>query len=155
MNERPGFRRPRILPPAWLALALSAMFALDRWLPLAALPLPARVPMALLFIAVGFGMLATAIVAFLRARTGLIPFSESTALVTSGFYRVTRNPMYLGMVLLLIGSAIWLGSLGAWLPVPPFVWIIRERFIRPEERFLRDIHGAPYDDYCRKVRRWI
>ena len=63
--------------------------------------------------------------------------------------------MYLGMVLLLLGVAIALGSLGAWLPIPVFVWIIQARFIVGEERFLEQTFGEPYVAYKRAVRRWL
>lgn len=92
---------------------------------------------------------------FLKAGTGLLPFSEATTLVTGGLYRITRNPMYLGMAGLLTGLAILLGSLGAFVPVVAFIWIIDHQFIRNEERFLLDAFGAQYHDYMRKVRRWI
>jgi Phospholipid methyltransferase len=76
---------------------------------------------AWLLVAAGIGIAAVAVGAFKRAGTGIVPFDPATALVTGGLYRYTRNPMYPGMVLLLVGVAIALGSLGAWLPIPVFV----------------------------------
>jgi protein-S-isoprenylcysteine O-methyltransferase Ste14 len=76
-------------------------------------------------------------------------------LVTSGWYRITRNPMYLGMVVVLCGVALMAGSVGAWLPLPAFIAVIHYRFIRGEERFLEEIFGQPYRDYRARVRRWI
>jgi protein-S-isoprenylcysteine O-methyltransferase Ste14 len=92
---------------------------------------------------------------FKVADTGLEPFSEATVLVTGGFFRVTRNPMYMGMFLMLAGVAILMGSVGAVLPVPVFVLIIRNNFVLAEERFMESVFGQPYLDYKSKVRRWI
>ena len=85
----------------------------------------------------------------------MIPFERATALVTSGSFRFTRNPMYHGMALLLFGVAVLLGSAGALLPIPVFVWIIQMRFIRGEERFLEGLFGKDYVVYKSRVRRWI
>jgi protein-S-isoprenylcysteine O-methyltransferase Ste14 len=76
-------------------------------------------------------------------------------LVVGGFYRYTRNPMYLGMVTALLGVAILLGTLSAFLPIPIFVWIIQKQFIEGEERFLEEIFGGQYLAYKGKVRRWL
>ena len=63
--------------------------------------------------------------------------------------------MYLGLVLVLLGVAVALGTLGAFLPIPLFVWIIQKRFIEGEERFLTEIFGDEYLAYRRRVRRWL
>jgi protein-S-isoprenylcysteine O-methyltransferase Ste14 len=75
--------------------------------------------------------------------------------VTNGWFRYTRNPMYLGIVLGCVGLAILLGSLGAWLPLPEFILILRVRFIRGEEALLEDTFGEEYLRYKSKVRRWL
>ena len=85
----------------------------------------------------------------------MVPFEPSTVLVTEGAFRFTRNPMYLGLVLLLAGIAIALGSVGALLPIPVFVWIIQAWFILGEERFLEEIFGEAYLAYKSRVRRWL
>ena len=153
--SRFGFKKPRIFPPVWLVIALLAMLALDRWLPLVqVLPEGASVA-GWLLIAVGVALAIIATAGFRRARTGIIPFSESTSLVTSGLYRHTRNPMYLGMALVLAGVAVKLGSLSAWIPLPLFMAVIQRQFIRNEETFLSGIYGEEYLEYKRRVRRWI
>ncbi|MEJ8568153.1 methyltransferase family protein [Elongatibacter sediminis] len=155
MNAPAPFRKPRILPPMWLALTALAMVALDRWLPLAQ-PVGEHGPLLfIIFLIPALVILAWSVAAFLRVRTGLVPFSESTALVTTGLYRFSRNPMYLAMVLLLIAGAFRLGSVGAWLPIPVFAWIIHHRFILNEERFLESVHGEDFRVYCGRVRRWL
>jgi len=92
---------------------------------------------------------------FKQADTGLEPFSEATTLVTGGFFRITRNPMYMGLFLILAGVAVLMGSIGALLPVPVFVLIIRNNFVLGEERFMESVFGQHYLDYKSKVRRWI
>ena len=148
-------KKRRILPPVWLVLTLMAEYALHRWLPLTELLAAPWKYSGVVLMLLGIAMAATAANLFKRADTPVIPFERSTALVTTGWFRFTRNPMYLGMVLLLIGVAITLGSLGAWLPIPVFVAIIRLNFIRGEERFLSEIFGDPYRQYQQRVRRWL
>ena len=150
-----GFSKPRIFPPIWLAIAFIAMAALDRWLPLAHVFTGGASLPAWLVMAAGLAVVLIAANGFRRARTGIVPFSESTSLVTSGIYRYTRNPMYLGMVLILAGLAIKLGSLSAWIPIPVFVIVIQRQFIRNEELFLSGIYGDEFLEYKRRVRRWI
>lgn len=76
-------------------------------------------------------------------------------LVTGGFFRYTRNPMYLGMVLLILGAAMLYGTAGALLPAPFFAWIIQRNFIRAEERFMEAAFGEEYLAYKKSVRRWL
>jgi protein-S-isoprenylcysteine O-methyltransferase Ste14 len=145
----------RVLPPVWLLLALAASFALDRWYPVVRLvqaPWKYSGYAPLLF---GALMSITAATAFRRAGTPVVPFEPSTALVTGGWFRLTRNPMYLGLSLILLGVAMIDGTLGAFLPLPVFVAILHFRFIRAEERFLEGIFGERYRAYRTQVRRWI
>lgn len=153
--SRFGFKKPRIFPPVWLLLSLLALVALDRWLPVAQLyPAWPRWTNWLVVIP-GLTLIVIAIRGFKKADTGAIPFSKSTALVTGGIYRYTRNPMYLGMALILAGVALRLGSLSAWLPVAFFVFIIQRQFIRNEEIFLTAIYGDEFRQYCQRVRPWL
>ena len=103
----------------------------------------------------GIAMAAIPAGAFKKAGTGIKPFDEATFLVQTGFYRFTRNPMYLGMFLMLTGVAILMGSVGAALPVLLFVVIIRNNFVLAEERFLEASFGQQYLIYKSSVRRWL
>ena len=80
---------------------------------------------------------------------------QASTLVTSGVYRFTRNPMYVGILLLLAAVAAHLGSVLALLGLPAFVFWIGRFQIAPEERALRAKFGSAYDDYTRAVRRWL
>ena len=92
---------------------------------------------------------------FSRAKTGVIPFRNVSTLVTGGIYRYTRNPMYLGMSLVLLGCAVTVGASVALLVPLVFAVIIELRFIRQEEAMLRDIFPEQFAAYCGRVRRWI
>jgi len=148
-------RKRKIVPPVYLFMTLAAMAALHRFMPIAQLLTVPYTHAGWLLVAAGIGIPVVAVRAFERAGTGIVPFDPATALITGGLYRYTRNPMYLGMVLLLVGVAIALGSLGAWLPIPVFVWIIQASFIVGEERFLEQTFGESYVAYKRCVRRWL
>jgi protein-S-isoprenylcysteine O-methyltransferase Ste14 len=92
---------------------------------------------------------------FLRAGTPLEPWQTPTALVATGPYRFTRNPMYLGLTLCLIGFALWLGTVTPAMLLPVFVALLTLGFVRPEERRLEQRFGESYRAYKARVRRWI
>ena len=92
---------------------------------------------------------------FHRLRTAIIPFKPASRLVTSGIYRWTRNPMYLGMVLLYAGVAVLFDSLLALLLLAPVIVIIRMYVISREEAYLERTFGDEYRAYKARVRRWI
>ena len=98
-----------------------------------------------------------AIHGFRRAKTTVNPLhpGKATQLVVGGVFRLSRNPMYLGILVVLIGWAIWIGSFYNVALIALFVYYITEFQIRPEEEVLRPLFGEAYADYCSKVRRWI
>src|SRR5207248_954816 len=112
-------------PPVYVGVSVAVMFVLDVFAPLVRLLAPpvswAGLPIAVF----GAAMTVTAAQQFRRAGTGLRPGTEATALVQQGWFRRTRNPMYLGMSLLLLGIALCLGTLGPLLVVPVFIVLIR------------------------------
>jgi len=87
--------------------------------------------------------------------TSVKPFEPTSVLIVDGPFRFSRNPMYLGMVLILAGIALALGTLSPWLVVPVFMWQIMRRFIVAEEAKLAAAFGNRYIEYRRKVRRWL
>ena len=148
-------KNPLDLPPVYLVLSMAAMGMLHFGFPIAQpIAEPYRYAGAVLIgLATALGFWAVGL--FRRARTGVVPFSEATTLVTRGPYRFTRNPMYLAMAGILVGTAIWLGSLTPWLVLPAFMRIIAERFIAREEAMLEGVFGEPYRQYKAAVRRWL
>ena len=142
-------------PPVWLVLGLIAIFVLDQYFPLARFTGNAAMAVGSAAIFAGLLLLVLAGGSFKQADTDMIPFRDVRALVTGGVYRFTRNPMYLGMALILLGTACTTGvASGLAVPVA-FMIIIETRFIRPEEAMLRAQFGEDFDDYCRRVRRWL
>lgn len=150
-----GRPRRRVWPPVYFLLALAAMVALHFFAPLVTLLRPPASYAGVLLAGAGLRTVLGAANLFTRHRTTLKPFEHSTALVTEGAYRLSRNPMYLGMILLLLGVAVLLGTLAPFLPIPPLAWILHRRFVRPEEAILAKRFGEEYAAYCNKVRRWL
>lgn len=147
----------RIPPPLVAVLFVVAMWACARWLPVLDLSFPGQGLATGLFVAAGLGVIGFAIVQFARARTTIDPLhpAAASALVSDGVFRLTRNPMYLGMALVLAGLALRLGDGGSALLVAGFVATITRFQIAPEERALRAHFGEEFEAYTRKVRRWI
>jgi protein-S-isoprenylcysteine O-methyltransferase Ste14 len=108
------------------------------------------------FLVVGGAAVAfTGIRRFWRARTTVLPFGGTTQLVTTGIYRFTRNPMYLGMALAYVGCAMLVNSVWCVLFLPVALTLAYVLAIRPEERYLTGKFGEAYRRYCADVRRWI
>ena len=108
-----------------------------------------------LFLGAGLILLALAIVEFRRHRTTLHPHQESERLIQSGIFRRSRNPIYLGDVLILAGLILnWDAVLSLPL-IPIFLWLLEKRFVIPEENRLRRQFRAEFARYCQKTRRWI
>ncbi len=92
---------------------------------------------------------------FGRHRTGLLPGQATHALIEVGPYRLSRNPLYVGLLALYLGLALLAPTFWGLVQFPVAVLLVRWGAIRPEERFLHERFGAPYDDYTRRVRRWL
>ncbi|MBI3372414.1 MAG: isoprenylcysteine carboxylmethyltransferase family protein [Betaproteobacteria bacterium] len=147
--------RHRIVPPIYFFASLLAMVALHAYLPVnAVVPSPFDLVGGLL-VALGLCSTLWAAGLFRNAGTPIRPFRQSTMLVISGVYRITRNPMYLGMALVLLGVALLLGTIAAFFPIPLFVWQIQRKFVLPEEAFLEGLFGQQYVEYKSRVRRWL
>jgi protein-S-isoprenylcysteine O-methyltransferase Ste14 len=92
---------------------------------------------------------------FRLSRTTIKPFEESSHLVTNGLYRFTRNPMYLGFTLILIGAAILMSSLTPFFIIPLFVILIEKKFVVREEQMLSMKFGPAWQEYASRTRRWV
>ena len=92
---------------------------------------------------------------FRKHGTTVKPFEQSSALITSGAYRFSRNPMYLGMIMILVGVGVLMGSLSPFTLIPVFVIIMDKVFIASEERMLDRRFGDDWRNYRARVRRWI
>lgn len=146
------------VPPLLLFGAVALVMALlARWLPAWDFTLPASSAAAAVLAAAGAGVAALGARAFVRARTTLDPRlpHKSSSLVRGGVYRASRNPMYLGMLLLLAAWGLQLGNLAALLGLPAFVLYMNRFQITPEERLLGEKFGLEFDQYRAAVRRWL
>jgi protein-S-isoprenylcysteine O-methyltransferase Ste14 len=146
-----------IPPPALAAAIAGAMWATSRLAPLIQIPGALRLGTAAAVLLVGIGFSVGGVLAFRRARTTLNPTKpeQASSLVRSGVYRVTRNPMYVGVLCVLVAWAVFLSS--AWALLGPLIFVLYiGRFqIAPEERALAKLFGSEFADYQAKVRRWL
>jgi protein-S-isoprenylcysteine O-methyltransferase Ste14 len=138
-----------------MVLALGAMLGLHVAVPIVWLIQPPYSYLGLVPILVGLAISGAASRSFRKVGTPVVPFEPSTTLVTDGLYRYTRNPMYLGLVVTLVGVWIVLGTLSPLLALVAFVCIIELQFVRGEELFLDEIFGEQYRSYKTRVRRWL
>ena len=106
-------------------------------------------------IGLGFLLAFDSISRFIKAKTGVVPFSESTILITEGFYKYTRNPMYVGMNSFLLGLMLILKNPLNIIFLIIFFFIVRNMFVLKEEVQMEETFGEDYLTYKRKVRRWL
>lgn len=148
-----------IAPPPLLALAaVVAGLGIDHWLPLdalgALLSWPARVAIGVLMFAASAAFGFPALFAFRKAGTHVEPWKPATALVTAGIFRRLRNPMYVGIVLFLVGLAILLASDGMLIATLVLVPVLHLGVVRREERYLEAKFGDAYRRYKETVPRY-
>lgn len=147
-----------LVPPPIVVLAAAlAMWGIDALVPQARIAVPFQVPVGAGLIAIGLAFDLVSVAAFLRARTTVTPLApdKTARIVTGGLYRISRNPMYLGMLLVLIGIAILLRNPLGLIAAAVFVAYITAFQITPEERLLEAKFGEDYLRYKRSVRRWL
>ncbi|MFO1197986.1 MAG: isoprenylcysteine carboxylmethyltransferase family protein [Burkholderiaceae bacterium] len=146
------------VPPLAVALvAAVAMWIAARATPAFVFLLPARVPVAAGVALAGAAFAALGARAFRRAGTTLNPMKPQAVsrIVSQGAFALSRNPMYVGMLLALVGWAILLGGVLPWLGPPAFVAYMTRFQIVPEERALAARFGPEFDAYAKRVRRWL
>jgi len=143
------------VPPVILATAILCQYGLHHWLPVARIVDEPWTRAGFVLGALGLLAVIGPVAAFFRAKTTILPFHDSSALVVTGIYRFTRNPMYVGMVMVLLGVATWLGNLGPFIMPLLFVPIMNTRVIKHEEKMLEEQFGQEYRDMMNSVRRWL
>ncbi len=147
--------RGPLLPPVYVVAGLLAMMLLHLYFPVWEFGAPGARYAGITLVVIGVAIILWAALLFNRAKTGIVPFSQVTFLVLGGPYLYTRNPMYIGMALTLLGAAVFLASLAPFFVLPLFVLIINNRFILAEEAMLEEAFGEAYREYRAKVRRWL
>jgi protein-S-isoprenylcysteine O-methyltransferase Ste14 len=148
---------PRI-PPVALTIITAALMWITAWLvPAFAYVMPASRMVAALLTLIGILTGTSGVVSFRRAATTVNPLRPETAssLVVSGVYRFTRNPMYLGLLVMLLGWAVFLSNAVAFVWLPAFVIYMNRFQIGPEETALVSLFGSEFASYRTKVRRWL
>jgi protein-S-isoprenylcysteine O-methyltransferase Ste14 len=155
---RQAFQMQLKVPPVALGVIVAALM----WFAASAAPvLDFRIPASLLLSAsaalLGAVICLSGVVSFRRAKTTVNPTrpDSTSSLVVSGIYKHTRNPMYLGFLLLLLGWATFLSNLAAFALLPAFVAYMNHFQIRPEERALGSLFAQEYQEYLVRVRRWL
>ncbi|WP_171178368.1 isoprenylcysteine carboxylmethyltransferase family protein [Ruegeria sp. HKCCD8929] len=108
-----------------------------------------------LLIGGGVLLMVLAVVEFRRHRTTIIPHETPSAMVQTGIYKRSRNPIYLGDVLILTGLVLRFDAVLSLVLIPVFAWVLERRFILPEEDRLRRTFRADFARYERKTRRWV
>ncbi|WP_421773170.1 methyltransferase family protein [Gracilimonas sp.] len=146
------------IPPAVLfLLSIVLMWLTDRWLSFEALVLIIPDWVYSLFMTIGGLIILLGIIEFRRKSTTVNPHKpqDTTAFVKSGIYRLTRNPMYLGMVLILCAAVVRLENMLTVLFIPGFIWYMNEFQIKPEEEVMEQKFEGEFPEYKKKVRRWL
>lgn len=146
------------IPPVAVALLFGvAMWGVAFRYPAAELRLPGKLVIAIMLTCVGLGVVGAGAIRFRHHDTTFNPMdpNKASSMVTTGIYRFTRNPMYLGLALVLVGWAVYLESALALLLVPVFLVYMAYYQIIPEERILQSKFGSSYEEYSKTVRRWL
>jgi len=151
-RDAPGVVAP---PPLIYAGGLAVGLGLDAALPSASLPRLLRTSLGWVLVVAGVVLLASFLAAFRRARTPVDPREATTTVVTSGPYRLSRNPAYLGMTLIYAGIAVLSQALWAFLALIVTLVVVDRGVIAREERYLERKFGAEYLRYKARTRRWL
>lgn len=138
------------MPPVWLVASLALT-----WVSPWGVPWGPLFYTGAAFLVLAALLMLSAFIAFLRARTTIVPRREPSALITGGVYRITRNPIYLADVLILLGLALMWGRLLGIVLVPVLAVVLDRRFVRGEEDRLRDAFGDAYRAFAERTRRWL
>jgi protein-S-isoprenylcysteine O-methyltransferase Ste14 len=147
----------KIPPPVMALVCALAAWQIAVRVPGLAFDFPGRVALAAALGTLGLGIDFLSLLRFVRARTTINPLrpGNASALVAEGLYRYTRNPMYLGLLLVLTAWTLYQGNLLGFAVLPVFVAYLTRFQILPEERLLAAKFGESYEAYRRAVRRWI
>ena len=147
--------RNKIPPPIVTLTFILLSFWLANYLPKLAFNYQGL--SSLLMILIGLTIIVIGVKTFNNSDTTINPLnpSEASHLVTEGVFSYTRNPMYLGMVIILLGVSIYNGVYIGIIILPCFIFYITEFQIKPEEKAMEEIFAGDYTDYLKRVRRWL
>lgn len=146
-----------IPPPVVVVMIGGLMWGMSQLLTFGTFSFVWQKGLSLALLVLGATLMVLAAGSFFTVKTTINPMrpARASSLVTTGLFGFSRNPIYLGDLLLLIALFIWLGNAINIVFLPLFVWFINHFQIEAEERALSQLFGDTYLDYCKKVRRWI
>ncbi len=148
--------RPFDLPPVWLVMALALAWIQARHFPMGLTFGPVWADLlGGLLVGGGVLLMVLAVTEMRRHQTTIHPHHDSERLVQSGIFKRSRNPIYLGDVMILAGFILYWDAVLALPLVPLFLWMLEKRFVIPEENRLRKKFRMDFARYCEKVRRWM
>lgn len=154
-DSHSGVPNVKIIPPLVYLAGIVIGIAISIWMPTKIAPDSLAWTLGGILIICGAVLSGSAILKFKGVGTTVRPDRAASTLVVVGPYRITRNPMYLGLALVYVGIAIAVQSVWALILLPVVLTIIQRRAIEPEEAFLERRFGASYIRYKEDVRRWI
>lgn len=145
----------KFVPPILFLFCAIAMFILSHFYPIQDWLTPPYNLMGVVPFCLGWLMLISTLSRYRKTKTEIHTFKKPIKLITDGFFQYTRNPIYLGFTLILLGIALFLGNVGAFIPVACFFLTANFWYIPFEEKNLEIVFGKDYLFYKRRVRRWI
>ena len=146
------------VPPVLLVIIFVAiMWMVADWVPQVQMVIPYKEIVLYGMLGLGFVFSILGVASFRKAKTTVNPTKpkESSSLVQTGIYRYTRNPMYVGFLMVLVGCALYLENVLSLLFCLLFIWYMNQFQIKPEERFLKTLFADEFVSYKKKVRRWL
>ncbi|MBU2883366.1 isoprenylcysteine carboxylmethyltransferase family protein [Psychrosphaera sp. B3R10] len=145
------------LPPVLLVIILMVVMTLVKTLDLSLFEFARQTEVGGILAGFGLVVIAAGVMQFDQAKTTVNPVkpNETSRVVSTGIYSITRNPMYLGMLFVLTGWCVYLGIIANLAFLVVFVLYMVQFQIKPEEKILRQMFGEEYDEYVTRVRRWI
>ena len=155
MAEHKDHANVRIAPPILTLLHIIAAFLLARFIPLLPTVPPIIKYIGFALVVIGFLFGLGAVLAFRRARTTLDPYHPVSSIVTSGVYGFSRNPIYFGFLLMVIGIPLNAGTYWGIILAPIFILLCNKLVIEHEESYLEKKFGEIYTSYKSRVRRWL
>lgn len=144
-----------LLPPVFFLGGLVLQWGLHTLVPITRIVPEAWAVLGAIPIVVGVAVVVLVDRGFKKVSTAINPFDRPSVLVTNGVFRISRNPIYLAMILILLGAAFAWGTLTTLVVPPALAWLLSRKFIVMEEAALSQTFGEDYDRYKRRVRRWL
>ena len=155
MLPKPTGAAVRLIPPVVYFVPFAVMWGLHWWRPRTIPGGSALTVLGLALILIGVALSLWAVATLMRAGTTFIPWEQVTAIVSTGPFRFSRNPIYLADAIAYLGGTLVLHSWWPLLVLPGILLVIGRKVMDPEERYLAERFGDPYREYQRRVRRWL